>query len=108
MRKFEYATAIDLSMGYYHIPLDEASQKLCATVLPWGIYQHMVLPMGIKNSPDIFQGIMNSLFNDVLFASTYLDDILIFSDESIEDHLSKVCTVLERLDKSGFCANVQK
>mgnify|MGYP002063084857 CR=1 FL=1 len=25
---FKYITAIDLSMGYYHIPLDEASQKL--------------------------------------------------------------------------------
>ena len=33
---FKYATAIDLSMGYYHIPLDEASQKLCTTILPWG------------------------------------------------------------------------
>ena len=86
MRKFKWATAIDLSMGYYHIPLDEASQKLCTTALPWGVYQYKVLPMGIKNSPDIFQGIMNSFFNDVPFASTYLDDILIISDESIEDH----------------------
>ena len=31
---FKYATAIDLSMGYYHIPLDEESQKLCTTILP--------------------------------------------------------------------------
>ena len=31
---FQYATAIDLSMGYYHIPLDEESQKLCTTILP--------------------------------------------------------------------------
>ena len=95
-------------MGYNHIPLDEASQKLCATVLLWGVYQYKVLFMGIKNSPDIFQGIMNSLFNDVPFASMYLDDILIISDESIEDHLSKVHTVLERLDKAGFRANMRK
>ena len=32
---FTYATAIDLSMGYYHIPMDETSQKLCSMVLPW-------------------------------------------------------------------------
>ena len=33
---FTYATALDLSMGYYHIPLDQHSQKLCTTILQWG------------------------------------------------------------------------
>jgi len=37
---FTFATAIDLSMAYYHVPLDEESQKLCSTVLPWGKYQY--------------------------------------------------------------------
>jgi hypothetical protein len=36
---FKYATAIDLIMGYYHIPLDLEAQKLCTTILPWGKYQ---------------------------------------------------------------------
>ena len=31
---FQYATAIALSMGYYHIPLDIPSQQLCTTILP--------------------------------------------------------------------------
>jgi hypothetical protein len=31
---FRYASAINLSMGYYHIPLDEYSAKLCTTILP--------------------------------------------------------------------------
>jgi hypothetical protein len=50
---FKYATAIDLSMGYYHIPLDLEAQKLCTTILPWGKYQYKRLPMGVKTSPDI-------------------------------------------------------
>ena len=50
---FKYATAIDLSMGYYHIPLDKKSQGLCGTVMPWGVYKYKVLPMGISNAPDI-------------------------------------------------------
>jgi hypothetical protein len=61
---FKYATAIDLSMGYYHIPLDEHSQKLCTTILPWGKYQYKRLPMGIVNSPDIFQSIMMEVVGD--------------------------------------------
>jgi hypothetical protein len=31
---FKYATTIDLSMGYYHLPLDLEAQKLCTTILP--------------------------------------------------------------------------
>jgi hypothetical protein len=45
---FRYASAIDLSMGYYHIPLDEYSQKLCTMILPWGKYHYKRLPMGKK------------------------------------------------------------
>jgi hypothetical protein len=74
---FRYATAIDLSMGYYHIPLDEYSQRLCTIILPWGKYRYKRLPMGIKNSPDIFQAVINDLLGDLEFVQVYLDDILI-------------------------------
>ena len=36
LKLFSYATALDLSMEYYHIPLDKESQRLCTTILPWG------------------------------------------------------------------------
>ena len=95
-------------MGYYHIPLDEHSQKLCTTVLPWGKYQYQRLPMGIKNSPDIFQSIMSDLMGDLEYARTYLDDILITSDGTFEDHMEKLDTVLRRLARAGFRARVDK
>ena len=31
LEKFKSATALDLSLGFYSIPLDKASQKLCST-----------------------------------------------------------------------------
>jgi hypothetical protein len=46
---FKYATAIDLRMGYYHIPLDLEAQKLCTTILPWGKYCRDI-PLGISKS----------------------------------------------------------
>jgi hypothetical protein len=39
----KYATAIDLSMGYYHIPLDLEAQKLCTTIFPLGKYQYKIM-----------------------------------------------------------------
>ena len=105
---FTYATALDLSMGYYHIPLDEASSKLCTTILPWGKYRYLRLPMGIKNSPDIFQAIMQGLMADLEYVRAYIDDILIISNGTFEDHMRKVSEVLARLEKAGFMVNLRK
>jgi hypothetical protein len=103
---FRYASAIDLSMGYYHIPLDEYSQKLCTTtIFPWGKYRYKQLPMGIKTSPDIFQAVINDLLGDLDFAQVYLDDILIISNGSFQDHLQKLDIVFKRLENANFRAN---
>ena len=36
LENFKFATALDLSLGFYAIILDEESQKLCATIYPCG------------------------------------------------------------------------
>ena len=97
-------------MGYYHIPLDEESQKLCTTILPWGKYSYAKLPMGVACSPDIFQKIMNEVLGDLPFVLVYLDDILILSDQdnTYEQHLNKISQVLERLKNKGFAVNLRK
>ena len=95
-------------MGYYHVPLDEESQKLCTTVFPWGKYRYLRLPMGVATSPDIFQSVMSNLVDDMEFAQAYLDDILITSKGDFEDHMAKVDAVLAQLAEAGFCVNVRK
>jgi putative transposase len=95
-------------MGYYHIPLDDESARLCTTILPWGKYQYRRLAMGIKNSPDIFQSIMNDIFHDLDYVQCYIDDILITSQSNFEDHLEKLQKVLSRLEQTGFRANLRK
>ena len=32
---FQYATPLDLRMGYYHIRLRKAKSNLCTIILPW-------------------------------------------------------------------------
>ena len=66
--------------------------------------------MGICLAPDIFQEIMNKLFGDLEYVIVYIDDILILQqeDESDEDHLKKIETVLGRLEAKGFRANPKK
>ena len=105
---FKRATSLDLSMGYYHIPLDEESQKLCTFGMPWGKYRYKRLPMGVKVAVDVFQEVMTELFSDLDYVRVYLDDILIIDNGTLEDRMQKVNVCLERLEKAGFKANVQK
>ena len=64
---FQYGTSLDLNMGYYHIELNPNSKRLCTIVLPWGKYEYQRLPMGLCNSPDIFQENMGELMASLLF-----------------------------------------
>jgi hypothetical protein len=52
MEGFNFASASDLNMGYYHINLDADAQKLCTIVFPWEKYKYKRLSMGIKIALD--------------------------------------------------------
>ena len=105
---FKYATSLDLNMGYYHINLCHNSKLLCTIVLPWGKYEYQKLPMGLCNSPDIFQEKMNELFAGFEYVRAYIDDLLVISNGTFDDHLSKLDKVFFKLQAAGFKVNAEK
>ena len=105
---FTYATALDLNMGYYTIGLDPEASRICTIIFPWGKYSYKRLPMGIAGSPDIFQEKMSDLMATLEFVRTYLDDLLIITKGSLEDHLEKLSMVLTRLQDAGLKINAEK
>ncbi len=105
---FQHATSLDLNMGYYHIELTPDSKKLCTIVLPFGKYEHQRLPMGLSNSPDLFQEKMSELMADLEYVRVYLDDLLTLTSGTFEDHLEKLDEVFTRLRKAGLKINAKK
>ena len=67
LQGFQFATALDVSMGYWHIELSPDAQRICTIVLPWGKYKYTRLPMGVSCAPDIFQDKMYSLMEGLEF-----------------------------------------
>ena len=108
MEGFQYATSLDLNMGYYHIKLDANSRKLCTIVLPWGKYEYNALPMGLCSSCDIFQEKMSELMQGLEFVRTYIDDLLCITTSTFQDHLEKLDKVLERIQTAGLKINPRK
>ena len=95
-------------MGYYHIKLDPASKRLCTIVLPWGKYEMQRLPMGLCNSPDIFQEKMSKLMEGLAYVLTYIDDLLVISYGTFEDHLEKLGSILQWIQDARLKVNARK
>ena len=104
----KFATSLDLNMGYFTVRLDPDSQKICTIITPWGKYQYLRLPMGVNVSPDIFQEKMSILMDGLEFVCTYLDNLLVISNSTFEDHLRQLSTVLRRLRRAGLKINAEK
>ena len=105
---FRHITKIDISMGFYTFELDETAQKYCVISTPFGLYQYLRLPMGLTNSPDVFQSVMHPLFQDIPQVECFIDDIGIFTNSTFTQHLKIVHQVLLRLEESGFIVNPLK
>ncbi len=54
LKGFQYATSLDLNMGYYHIKVTPKASSYCTVVLPRGKYKNLCLPMGLCNSRNMF------------------------------------------------------
>jgi len=105
---FQWATSLDLNMRYHHIRLNPASKQLCPIVLPFGKYEYQAIPMGLCNSPDIFQEKMSEPMDGLAFVRTHIDGLLCLTKGTFSDHLKKVELVPQRLQKEGLKVNVTK
>ena len=75
----------------------------------FGSYKYKVLPFGMCNGPATFQRYINEVLWEDLHqcCSVYMDDILIYS-KTREEHVEQVRRILEKLDKAGLQADIEK
>ena len=95
-----YST-IDLRSGYHHIALGKSSRAKTAFVTPFGKYEFLMVPFGLAQAPAYFQLLMNKVLKGLQFAMTYLDDIIIFSQDESQ-HLEHLEIVFSRLREAGL------
>jgi Reverse transcriptase (RNA-dependent DNA polymerase) len=103
-RGYKYLTKIDLSMQYYCFELDNASKGLCTIAMPFGLYcyRYQRLPMGVNQSPDIAQEIMERVLSSIMEEiECYIDDIAAFSDDW-ESHKTLLNQLLTKIQNTGF------
>ena len=96
----KYVTTLDVTRGYWQVPMEQASKEKTAFVTPYGLFQFRMMPF-VQNS---FQRLIDQVIRGAeAFTSAYLDDLVIFSRTWME-HLEHLHDILTRLRQANLTA----
>lgn len=108
--KARWFTKLDIIAAFHKIRLAKGEEWKTAFRTRYGLFEWRVIPFGLTGAPAAFQRYINSVLQDYLdiFVSAYVDDILIYSSGSLQDHRQKVGQVLQRLMNAGLQVDIDK
>ena len=94
----KYISTIDLTKGYWQIPLETSTIEKSAFITTKGLYEFLVMPFGMKTAPATFQRMMSEIvLRGLEFADAYIDDVEVDTPTSFSQHISELRQVFQRL-----------
>ena len=104
----KYFSKFDLKAGFWQVKMAEESIEWTAFTCPQGHFEWLVMPLGLKNAPALFQRKMQNIFNENQeFILVYIDDLLIFS-KSYKEHIAHLETFFRKVEQHGLILSKKK
>ena len=96
-------STFDVTSSYHQIPVRENDIPKTAFITKYGLYEHVTMRMGMKNSSATFQRCMEASLLGLTWESclVYLDDIVVYA-KTFQEHVERVDMVLDRIEKAGL------
>ncbi|XP_033730041.1 uncharacterized protein LOC117319318 [Pecten maximus] len=107
LARCKYLSKIDLSKGYWQVPMTDQAKRRSAFTTPMGLYQFKVMSFGLVNAPATFSRLMRKVLEGMNDLDNFLDDILVFT-VTWEEHLESLHSLLQRLRDSKLTARPTK
>lgn len=98
---------IDLKKAFHHIPVAEEDVPKTAVLTPFGLFEFLCMPFGLRNAAQTFQRFINEVLSGLEFVYAYIDDLLIASTTQ-EEHEEHLRSVFKRLSEYGLCISPDK
>ncbi|KAA8497500.1 Transposon Ty3-I Gag-Pol polyprotein [Porphyridium purpureum] len=107
--RFSLFSTLDLTDGFFQVPLHPESRDLTAMITPLGLFRYCVIAQGMSNSPATFQRLMNTVLGDLRWKNSliYIDDLIV-GTKSKEEHLEILDQVLQRFEEEGLTFSLPK
>ena len=103
-------TKMDLRWGYNNVRIKEGDEWKAAFTTHIGSYEPVVMFFGMKNSPAMFQGMMNEILRNMINEGkvvAFVDDVLI-ETETKKGHDELVEEVLKQLEENDLYVKPEK
>jgi Reverse transcriptase (RNA-dependent DNA polymerase) len=78
---------LDLRKGYHQVPVREQDVGKTAVITPFGTFEYLRIPFGLRNAGQTFQRLMDSVLAGLPYCFVYMDDVLV-ACTSPEQHVA--------------------